>query len=288
MSSKFVVQHIPINKIKIPKTRVTSYFEGEALELFKHSIQQVGVLQPLLVAQDGDEYYVIDGYNRLQQALAAGLETVPCVVIKANLKEVMLQNLILNVARGRVKPTEMLQVVATLSEEYGMDADEIARLSGLRKDYIYKLLDIAKCDPEVIAALDDGKISVSHAAEIARVRDPDVQKRLLGITLQYRLPHKDLHEVVNETLQRLEAAKQKQQQEPEQNIAQPVEIPTVQCALCGQDWPVKKVSGVNLCIACYAIAQQAVQQQLQQLIQQAQAAREQQLRLLQKITGEEA
>ena len=204
------------------------------------------------------------------------------------MKEVMLQNLILNVARGRVKPTEMLQVVATLSEEYGMDADEIARLSGLRKDYIYKLLDIAKCDPEVIAALDDGKISVSHAAEIARVRDPDVQKRLLGITLQYRLPHKDLHEVVNETLQRLEAAKQKQQQEPEQNIAQPVEIPTVQCALCGQDWPVKKVSGVNLCIACYAIAQQAVQQQLQQLIQQAQAAREQQLRLLQKITGEEA
>ena len=77
MSSKFVVQHIPINKIKIPKTRVTSYFEGEALELFKHSIQQVGVLQPLLVAQDGDEYYVIDGYNRLQQPSPPGWKQCP-------------------------------------------------------------------------------------------------------------------------------------------------------------------------------------------------------------------
>jgi len=287
-SRRFVIKNVPVDKIIVPKIRVTSYYDPEMAELLRDSVQTVGIMQPLLVAEDGENYVLIDGYNRLQQAKIANLKTVPCAVIQGDLKTVLLQNLGLNYMRGKVRPTEMLQVVAYLSENYGLDIDQISAQSGLRRDLVEKLLAISRCDPAVVSALDAGEISLTHAHEISRLPDPEAQKRLLNQVLIYKINTKDLREIVNETLQLLQQKQQKQQQQQTtESEPQPVKIPTIKCHLCEQEWPVRKVAGFNLCMQCYAIAQQAVQQHLQQLIQAAAEARQKQLQQIQQITGGE-
>jgi len=257
-------------------------------QLLRDSVQTMGIMQPLLVMQDGENYLLVDGYNRLQQAKLANLKTVPCAVVEGDLKTVMLQNLGLNYMRGKVHPTEMLQVVSYLSENYGLSIDEIANQSGLRRDLVEKLLSISRCDPAVVAALDAGEITLTHAHEISRLPDHEAQKRLLNQVLIYKINTKDLREIVNETLRLLQQKQQKQQAEQAQETqAQPIQIPTVKCHLCEQEWPVRKVAGFNLCMQCYAIAQQAVQQHLQQLIQAAAEARQKQLQQIQQVAGGE-
>ena len=287
-SRRFVIKQIPTDKIIVPQVRVTSYYDSEMEQLLRDSVQTVGIMQPLLVVQDGENYLLVDGYNRLQQAKIANMHTVPCAVLEGDLKTVMLQNLGLNYVRGKVRPTEMLQVVSYLSENYGLGIDEIASQSGLRRDLVEKLLAISRCDSAVVSALDAGEITLTHAYEISRLPDPEAQKRLLNQVIVYKINTKDLREIVNETLRLLQQKQQKQQTEQaEKAQAQPIQIPTVKCHLCEQEWPVRKVAGFNLCMQCYAIAQQAVQQHLQQLVQAAAEARQKQLQQIQQITGGE-
>lgn len=270
--------------LKLPSVRVTSYFDSETLELFKHSVREVGVQQPLLVAYDGRDYWVIDGKNRLEEALLNGVEKVPCAVVKCGMKDVLLKNLTLNVLRGKVKPTEQLQVIAELNKTYGMSIDEISKASGLRRDHVEKLLSIARCSDKVITALDEGLISVSHAYEISRVDDRDVQERLLAQTITYRVSSKDLRDIVTETLKIL---RERREKPAEEAAPARVTIPTVRCEFCGQDWPVKRVAGVNVCMSCYSIAVEAVQHAIEQLKKSAAEARLKEEERLKSITGGE-
>ena len=82
-----------MDKIIIPQVRVTSYYDPEMEQLLRDSVQTMGIMQPLLVMQDGENYLLVDGYNRLQQAKLANLKTVPCAVVEGDLKTVMLQTL---------------------------------------------------------------------------------------------------------------------------------------------------------------------------------------------------
>jgi len=271
------IVHLKPSQIKIPETRVYSYFEGELADLFKHSIKEMGIMQPILVLKDGDDYWLIDGYNRLQQAKAHNIDRIPAAVIEGSFKDVLLKNLSLNVLRGRIKPTEMLKVVDALYEKYGMDPDQIARESGLKRHYVEKLLKIRECSPKVIAALDDGLISVSHAVEIARVKDEEVQERLLAQTIAYRINVRDLHDIVDKTIELLNKPPEEEPVKPAEPV---IEIPTVTCKLCGQEWPVKKCTSVTMCLSCFSIAYQAVREKLKELEAEAKAAREQELQKL--------
>lgn len=53
---------------------------GEPAPALIESIRHHGILQPLLVQEQDDEYRVIAGHKRLRAARAAGLRDVPCIV----------------------------------------------------------------------------------------------------------------------------------------------------------------------------------------------------------------
>jgi len=267
------LRYLNPKEIKIPDVRVTSYFDEEVRGLFQHSVRELGIQEPILVAREDTTWILIDGRNRLEEALLNGLNQIPCAVVEASLSEVLLKNLTLNTLRGRVKPTEMLKVLNTLYSEYKNQIEEISSRSGLRRDHVEKLLSIAKCTDRVIAALDESLISVSHAYELSQVGEPEVQERLLGQCLQYRLNVRDLRDIVQETKRILT---QKRAERAEGKPRAPIEIPTAVCELCEQQWPLKRVAGVNVCVGCYGIAQEAVRQKISELRIRAEAEREKQ------------
>jgi len=281
LSEGMKLRYLNPKDIKIPDVRVTSYFDEELRGLFQHSIRELGIQEPILVAKDDSSWILVDGKNRLEEALLNGITSIPCAIMEISLSEVLLKNLTLNTLRGKVKPTEMLKVVNTLYEEYHMEIDEIASKSGLRRDHVEKLLSIARCTDRIIAALDENLISVSHAYEISQIEQPDVQERLLGQCLQYRLNVKDLHDIVQETKRIL---LQRRAERAEGGVKAPIEIPTARCELCEQNWPIKRVAGVNLCVGCYGIAQEAVREKIAELRIKSEAELEKQRARLAEAT----
>ena len=254
-SSQPRLSYLDPNKIQVPEVRVTSTWPPEFLEMLKTSIAAEGIQQPILVAQDGKNLVLIDGLHRLEEAKLQGMKKVPCVIITASMKDILLKNLYMNRLRGGIKASEMVKVITTLRNEHGLTSEDVAKETGLRREYVEKILETSKAASEVLEALDREEIGVGHAWEIARVPNRDIQLRLLGQVFTYRLTIKDLHNIVNETL---EILTKRAQLEKKPRAPEPTSIPTVRCHLCEIEWPVRKVVGVNICMSCYAIAHEAI------------------------------
>jgi ParB/RepB/Spo0J family partition protein len=241
---------LPIADIKIPDVRVTSQWEPEILEHFKSSIRALGVVAPIIVVHDADGYYLVDGLHRMQEAQALGEKEIKAYVFKGSLAQVHLLNLQLNHMRGKTPPTQMAKVVRELQEKHGLQVWEIAQKTGISKDYIQKLLDIARCHPLVLEALDNGDIKVGHAYEISRIPDDDIQLKVLYQQLTYRWTVQDLKDHVDNILKLLE---ERAKEQPQSRQKPPKEYVKIQCDVCGHEAPAKMMVTKILCPACVSV-----------------------------------
>lgn len=251
MPAKAKLRQIPPKSIKVPDVRVTSVWDPELLGMLRDSIKVDGIQAPLILVQEGKDLWLVDGLHRLEEAKLQDAKTVPCAVIPGTLKDVMLKNLYMNRLRGSTKASEMVKVIGALRNVHGLGIEEMAKKTGMKRDYIERMIQASKATGEVLEALDREEISVSHAFQIARVESRDVQLRLLGQVFTYRLAAKDLKDVVNETLEILK----KRSELPTPTEPPPLKpIPTVRCHVCEQEMPIRKVVGVNMCVGCYGLA----------------------------------
>jgi len=252
------------SQIEVPDVRITAVWDPELLAMFKESIAAMGIRQPIIVVRDAGRYWLVDGKHRLDEAKLQNLRRVPAAVVDGGMRDVLLQNLVLNRLRGRVRPSEMVKVVNELHRRYGMSISEIARRTGLNKGYIDKMVACGTAELEVRAALDRGDIKVGHAYEISRVPNRDSQLRLLEMTLQYRLRVSDLHDVCVETIRLLK------EHPPEERALlrrarPPPTADTIMCHFCHRERPMPRVRGFNICMHCFAIAYDEVQRRLKEV-----------------------
>jgi len=243
-------------EIQEPDVRITSTWDPELLEMFKASVESDGIQQPLILVRENENLWLVDGKHRRDEALLQGMPKVPCVIMDGSMRQVMTRNLYMNRLRGGVKASEMIKVMKWLRDHEGMNSEAIQRETGLKRDYIEKLLECTQAVPEILEALDREEIAVGHAWQIARVKDKDVQLRLLAQVFQYRLTVKDLASVVDDTL---EILRKREEESKNPKPAAPVLIPKIACHGCEEEYPIKKVVGVNLCVNCYGLLMDAIQ-----------------------------
>jgi len=245
-----VYEELEIDKIVVPEIRVTAVMPDELIENFATSIKQLGIVNPIKVIFDGQNYILVDGLHRLLEAKKAGAKTVPCVVAKGSLKDVLVQNLATGKLQGRGKVSDMIRVVKYLYEEEHMGIDEIARATGYTVNYIDNLFSIAKAHEEILKALDEEKIPLGAAIEIAKIPDEDAQLRVLYQVIMYGMKVKDVKDLVKKTIELLQKKAEKEVIEGPRRPREEVEI---ECWLCGEKWPAKDMRSPILCPTCLAV-----------------------------------
>jgi ParB/RepB/Spo0J family partition protein len=80
----FMVNFVPVDKVDASELQVRVHFDDAEVAALAHSIKEHGVLQPILVVQDGDRYKVIAGERRLRASKLAGLDRIPARVLSTN------------------------------------------------------------------------------------------------------------------------------------------------------------------------------------------------------------
>ena len=80
----FLVNFIQVDRVDASELQVRSHFDDTEIAGLAHSIREHGVLQPILVVQDGDRYKVIAGERRLRATKMAGIERIPARVLSTN------------------------------------------------------------------------------------------------------------------------------------------------------------------------------------------------------------
>ena len=158
-------------------------FNKEKLAELTKSIQDNGVLQPILVrplperyVQAGEEdktrYQIVAGERRWLAALMAGLLTIPAMVRDLTDQEVLEVGVIENVQRADLNPIEEAQAYAELISQFGRKQSEIADAIGKSRPYVanaLRLLNLPKVAQEYLL---DGKITAGHARAILAAPDP--------------------------------------------------------------------------------------------------------------------
>lgn len=182
--------------------------DANAMEDLQESIQANGVLEPLLVVQDGDGYRLISGHNRLRAVRHLHLygpdaqrwATVPCRILSP-MDELREQTAIIEANRQRVKTPQVLQQEAKeLTRLYTERKKAGEDLPGRVRDRVAEDLRISAARASRLAAIDtglkipgfqrmwrDGDINESAAYEISKL-DLDQQYRLLDYHIDNHRP----------------------------------------------------------------------------------------------------
>jgi ParB family chromosome partitioning protein len=154
-------------------------FDDEALDELTHSVKEFGLLQPIVVRENGTGgYELIMGERRLRAARAAGLDTVPAIV-RDTTDDAMLRDALLeNIHRVQLNPLEEAAAYQQLLEEFGATHEELATRIGRSRSQVTNTIRLMKLPVKVQTRVAAGVISAGHARALLGLQDADAQDAL--------------------------------------------------------------------------------------------------------------
>lgn len=247
---KMKVTYLDPASLEIPDVRITSQFDDEILSMFKDDIKKTGITTPLIIAHEGNHYYVVDGMHRLEEAKLNNYKRVPCVIQDMSPGEMQLRNLVLNRLRGRTKASEEVMVIKDLFDNHGYKIEDITKRTGMRRERIEQLLSIGSCAIGVLEALDEDRIKTGHAYQLARLPDATTQLKILHHLYISKMKVTDLKDVIDDILI---TVKRRNEEVDKHEVLLAPPIPTATCSLCEQHYPAKDCVSPILCKWCYGV-----------------------------------
>ncbi len=192
---------IPITAIQPNPHQPRSHMEEAALQELADSISVHGLIQPLIVQDNGGEQYtLIAGERRWRAAQRAGLQEVPAVVKEATPLEMLELALIENIQRADLNPLEEALAYQQLIEEFGLTQVEVARRVGKSRPAVANTVRLLNLPPNIQQAVIDGKISGGHARALLSLPTPEAQTAVLSSILQSDLSVRQTESLVNKML----------------------------------------------------------------------------------------
>jgi len=144
-STEFV-QTIPIKSIKNNPQQSRIFMDKERLDDLSKSIKEHGVLQPILVKNEGDDIILVAGQRRLEAAKKAGLEKIPAHFIDSDPLEI---GIIENLQREDLHPIDASESLfkfreKRIDERGECKQEELAIISGKAQNTISEILALMK------------------------------------------------------------------------------------------------------------------------------------------------
>ena len=169
---------LPIEDIVPNPNQPRIHFNETDLRELSESIQEHGVLQPLLVRKHGNGYEIIAGERRYQASKLAGLEELPVIIKEVNDEEMLALALIENLQRSDLNPVEEAKGYRQLIDASGMTQEALSKAVSKSRSAItnsLRLLDL----PEIVQQMIfEGKLTAGHARAILAVPYEDARVRL--------------------------------------------------------------------------------------------------------------
>jgi ParB family chromosome partitioning protein len=171
---------VPITHIITNKNQPRKHFDDESINELAASINAVGIIQPLSVREtDNDFYLLISGERRLRAAKIAGLDKVPCVIIRADQESLELMALVENIQREDLNFIEEAKAYLKLIESYRFTQQQLAEKVGKKQSTISNKLRLLKLGDEVIELILKNNLTERHSRALLQI--PDVELRINAI-----------------------------------------------------------------------------------------------------------
>lgn len=172
-------QELPIDSIVPNPFQPREEFDEGGIASLADSIEQVGVLQPILVrpAADGG-YQLIAGERRWRASQQAGLTVIPAIVKEIRDVSALEQAVIENLHRQDLNALEEAAAYQQLIDDFGFTQEQLAQRVGKSRPSVANTLRLLNLPPAIQGLLIDGRLAAAHARALLPVEDRADQQAL--------------------------------------------------------------------------------------------------------------
>jgi ParB family transcriptional regulator, chromosome partitioning protein len=163
---------VPIDQVRGGKFNPRKDFkETELLEL-AGSIQQHGLVQPIVVRADpAGGYEIVAGERRWRAAQLAGLHQVPVIVRELADRDVIEMAIIENVQREDLNAIEEANGYNELVQRFNYTQEQLAEQVGKSRSHLANIMRLLKLPDEVQQMVADGRLTAGHARALVGRED---------------------------------------------------------------------------------------------------------------------
>ncbi len=173
------LRELPIELISPNPKQPRRRFDEESLAALAGSLDERGVLQPVLVRpRPGGTYELVAGERRWRAARIAGLKSVPAIVREREDAQALEVALIENMAREDLNPIDEARACAALVEELGLTRQDVGRRVGRSRVAVSNLVRLLDLPDEAIELVQQGALSEGHGRAVLLAEDHGARRRL--------------------------------------------------------------------------------------------------------------
>lgn len=170
------VQELPIGRIIPDPMQPRKSFNEEALMQLSESIEEHGVLQPITVRKSRKDYIIVMGERRYRASKLAKKKTIPSIVRAFDNNDVLEVQIIENLQRQDVEPTEEAEAIVFLSDKYS--PTEISKRLGRTENFVRQRLKLAGLIEGFKTFVRNGEMTISLGVGVA-LFEPEEQQMML-------------------------------------------------------------------------------------------------------------
>jgi ParB family chromosome partitioning protein len=196
---------IPAGEIVPNPKQPRAVFEPEELAELAASIQEVGLLQPIIVrpapqpsgsTKPATQYELVMGERRWRAAQQAGLTAIPAIIRQTADQDMLRDALLENLHRAQLNPLEEAAAYQQLLEDFGCTQQELAKRIARSRPQISNTLRLLKLPPAVQRRLAAGVISAGHARALLTLQAATAMEQLASRIVAEGLSVRTVEEIV--------------------------------------------------------------------------------------------
>lgn len=182
------VKQLPVAELVANPGQPRKSFDEDSLQELANSIQQHGIIQPLVVTPHEDKYRIVAGERRYRAAQIAKLKKVPAIIRNHKELEELEIALVENVQRVDLSPLEQAASIVRLRDQFSLTPKDIAHKLGKAETTISNIVRLLQLPDEAVEALQKNTITEGHARAILALKtDETLQKKLLNNIITQKL-----------------------------------------------------------------------------------------------------
>ncbi|MCQ2571277.1 MAG: ParB/RepB/Spo0J family partition protein [Candidatus Saccharibacteria bacterium] len=172
------LRDIEIDKIVRDSDQPRREFDDEQLNALAESIKENGVIQPIVVIEEGDKYKIVAGERRWRASKIAGLDKIPAIIRTLDAQKRMEIALIENVQRVDLNPIEIATVYAKFRDQFNLSNAEIAKRVGKSESAIINTSRLLNLPDSAKHAMVEHKLSEGQMRPLVTLKPEQIEEVL--------------------------------------------------------------------------------------------------------------
>lgn len=199
-NQKNKVKMIDINKIEVNPHQPRSNFDKKRLKDLAESIENFGIIQPLIVSKKENKFQLIAGERRLRAAKIVNFKEVPAIVNSYNEEEVAEISLVENIQREDLNFLDEALAYYSIINKFDLSQSELAKKVGKSQSTVANKLRILNLPEEILALIRKYELSERHTRALLKIEDHEKQKEFIEMVHKKDLSVRQLNKKIDSYL----------------------------------------------------------------------------------------